>query len=395
MEHKAFRRFNFRVRTKAAAFMKIAQISPLVESCPPTLYGGTERIVSYLTEALVADGHEVTLFATGDSVTDAELVAPHDVALRLDPAVKDQLPHQLMMLDEVKRRAEEFDILHFHTELTHFPVVREMSRRSVTTLHNRLDLPDLKPFYEFFSEMPLVSISYSQRAPMPDQVNWAGNVYHGLPKDVLPFTAKPKERYLAFIGRIAPEKGPDKAVEIATRSGMPLKIAAKIDAADRSYWDEAIQPQIAGRKDIQFVGEIGEAEKGEFLGNACGLLFPIEWPEPFGLVMIEAMACGTPVLAFDAGSVREVIDEGRTGFVVNGVEESLAAVRRLDSLDRKTIRETFERRFTVERMMRDYVEIYQKLLDQRRATSASIPMSATARKGSAAEPAGFPSNWRG
>ncbi len=282
--------------------MKIAQIAPLAESVPPQLYGGTERVVSNLTEELVRQGHEVTLFASGDSRTAAELVACTEVALRLNPKVKDHAPYHIMMIDQVRRRADEFDVLHFHIDLLQFPLIRDFADRTVTTLHGRLDLPDLVPFYRAFPEIPLVSISDHQRLPMPP-VNWVGRVHHGVPADLLPFTATPKGGYLAFLGRISPEKRPDRAIEIAVRAGVPLKIAAKIDTVDRAYWDSTIAPLVERHANVEYIGEINDSQKGAFLGNASALLFPIDWPEPFGLVMIEAMACGTPVIAFHAASV--------------------------------------------------------------------------------------------
>jgi glycosyltransferase involved in cell wall biosynthesis len=341
--------------------MKIAQIAPLAESVPPKLYGGTERVVSYLTEELVRQGHDVTLFASGDSRTSAKLVRCSDMALRLNPVVKDPLPYNLMMLNEVRRRADEFDVLHFHIDMLHFPLVQDFADRTVTTLHGRLDLPDLKPLFAAFPDIPVVSISRDQRRPVPRRVNWVGNVYHGLPGDLLPFQREPAGGYLAFLGRISPEKRPDRAIEIAMRSGLPLKIAAKVDRVDRGYWDEVVAPMVAKHANVEFVGEINDRQKAEFLGNARALLFPIDWPEPFGLVSIEAMACGTPVIAFRAGSVPEVIDDGITGFVVRNVEEAVAAVRRLPDLDRRKVRAVFESRFTAERMARDYLAIYRGL----------------------------------
>ncbi len=340
--------------------MKIAQIAPLAESVPPKLYGGTERIVSYLTEELVAQGHDVTLFASGDSVTNASLVACSDVALRLNQAAKDHLPHQVVMLEEIRRRAHAFDVLHFHIDLLHFPMIREFADRTVTTLHGRLDLPDLKAFYKAFPDIPLVSISNDQRRPMPP-VNWAGTVYHGLPVNLLPFTEKPKGNYLAFLGRISPEKRPDRAIEIAARAGMPLKIAAKIDNADKAYWETVIEPMVRSHPNVEFVGEINEHQKAEFLGNAGALLFPIDWPEPFGLVMIEAMACGTPVIAFGCGSVPEVIDNGSTGILVDSVTDAVENVEWALRMDRRKVRATFERRFSAERMALDYLDIYRSL----------------------------------
>lgn len=340
--------------------MKIAQIAPLVESCPPRLYGGTERIVSYLTEELVRQGHEVTLFASGDSITSAELVPCSKMALRLDPTVKDVTPHHVMMLDRVARRADEFDVLHFHIDHLHYPLMRPYCDRILTTLHGRLDLPDLVPFFSAFPEPPLVSISDAQRRPMPP-VNWLGTVLHGLPENILPYRQVPSGDYFAFLGRISPEKGPDKAIEIAARTGVPLKMAAKIDAADQAYWEQVIRPMVAAHPNVEFIGEINEFQKADFLGNARALLFPICWPEPFGLVMIEAMACGTPVIAMAHGSVPEVIDHGVSGFVVNSVEEAVAAANSLGTLARQEIRKRFEQRFTAERMARDYLAAYRRL----------------------------------
>jgi Glycosyltransferase len=341
--------------------MKIAQIAPLAERVPPKLYGGTERIVSYLTEELVRQGHEVTLFASGDSITDAKLVSACPTALRLDPVVKDPLPHHMILLEEVRRRASDFDVLHFHIDLLHYPMLAHLNVPALTTLHGRLDLPDLQPFYRFFPNQPLVSISDDQRRPMPP-VNWAGTVYHGLPRNVLPFTAKPEEDYVAFLGRISPEKRPDRAIEIAGRAGVKLKIAAKIDNADREYWETVIEPMVRESPNVEFVGEISEQQKASFLGNARALLFPIDWPEPFGLVMIEAMACGTPVIAFRNGSVPEIIDHGVSGMIVEDISSAVSALKRLDELPRQNVRETFERRFTVERMAEDYLSIYQHLI---------------------------------
>jgi glycosyltransferase involved in cell wall biosynthesis len=345
--------------------MKIAQVAPLIERCPPRLYGGTERVVSYLTEELVRRRHDVTLFASGDSKTTGMLARCSDMALRHNPAVKDHIPYHLVMLDEVRRRANEFDVIHFHIDLWHFPLIRDIADRTVTTLHGRLDLPDLKPFYTAFPEIPLVSISDSQRRPLPP-VNWVGTVPHGLPQDLLRFSARGESGFLAFLGRISPEKRPDRAIEIAARAGLPLKIAAKIDEVDRPYWDMVIAPLVARHSNVEFIGEINETEKATFLGNARALLFPIDWPEPFGLVMIEAMACGTPVIAYRAGSVLEVIEDGVTGFIVENDAEAFAAIRRLPLLDRSRIRAEFERRFTVERMAEEYLRIYRGLPGVRR-----------------------------
>lgn len=350
--------------------MKIAQVAPLAECCPPRQYGGTERVVSYLTEELVRRGHEVTLFAAGDSQTAGKLVRCTDRALRLNPAIRDHMPHHLAMLEEVGRRAGDFDVIHFHIDPFHSPLIRDFSDRTVTTLHGRLDLPDLKPLYAAFPEMPLVSISDSQRRPMP-KANWAATIPHGLPRDLLPFSPRPNETrasrgYLAFLGRISPEKRPDRAIEVAARAGWPLKIAAKIDAVDRDYWDSSIAPLIKRHEQVEFIGEIGDSEKAAFLGEAQALLFSIDWPEPFGLVMIEAMACGTPVIAWNCGSVPEVIDDGTTGFVVEDVAGAVNAVRRLGMIDRNKVRSVFDQRFTVERMTADYLSVYRKLTGMHR-----------------------------
>ncbi|HET7596819.1 MAG TPA: glycosyltransferase family 4 protein [Burkholderiales bacterium] len=339
--------------------MRIAQIAPLAESVPPKLYGGTERVVHYLTEELVRQGHEVTLFASGDSRTSARLIAPVPRALRLDSQVRDALPYVLLQMEQVRRRAWEFDVLHFHVDLVHFPVFRELRRRTVTTLHGRLDLPDLAPFYAVFADMPLVAISRDQRSYLRD-VYWAGTVHHGLPVSALPFTARPKGDYLAFIGRISPEKRPDRAIAIARRAGMPLRIAAKVDAVDRDYFQRLIEPLLAAPH-VEFVGEIGEAEKADFLGNARALLFPVDWPEPFGLVAIEAMACGTPVIGWRCGAVPEIVEDGVTGFVVDSELGAARAVARIGELDRRKVRRRFEERFSVERMAQDYLDIYRSL----------------------------------
>ena len=340
--------------------MKIAQIAPLYERVPPLLYGGTERIVAYLTEELVRQGHEVTLFASGDSRTGAAVVPCSEAALRLDPLIRDPLSYHLMMMDEVGRRAAEFDVLHFHTDLVHFPLLRHLSKPTLTTVHGRLDLADLKPFYEFFGQAPLISISADQRRPLPS-ANWVGTVHHGLPADGLPFSPVATGGYLAFLGRIAPEKRPDRAIEIADRLGLPLKIAAKIDKADQSYWEAVVKPLVKKSRNVEFVGEINEATKPDFLGNALALLFPIDWPEPFGLVMIEAMACGTPVIAFRRGSVPEIIEHGVSGFIVDDVDGAVQAVAQVEMLPRAEVRRCFERRFTAERMARDYLAIYRAL----------------------------------
>jgi glycosyltransferase involved in cell wall biosynthesis len=341
--------------------MKIAQIAPLCERVPPRLYGGTERIVSYLTEELVRQGHDVTLFASADSETSAKLVPCARQALRLDPHVSDYLPYHVVMLDKVVRCADEFDVLHFHVDILQFPLIRGFADRTVTTLHGRLDLPDMADFYAAFPHVPLVSISWHQREPMPPGLTWAGMVHHGLPADILPFQPVPSGDYLAFLGRISPEKRPDRAIEIALAAGLPLKIAAKVDKVDRAYWDNRIAPLVQAHPSIEYIGEIGEHEKPSFLGNARALLFPVDWPEPFGLAMIEAMACGTPVIAFRAGSIPEVIDEGRSGYVVGSIAEAAAVVERACALDRTGVRACFEARFTAERMARNYLDIYRSL----------------------------------
>lgn len=340
--------------------MKIAQIAPLAESVPPRLYGGTERIVSYLTEELVRQGHSVTLFASGDSQTSAELVPITDIALRLNPAVVDTIPYHMIMLEQVRRRADEFDALHFHIDMLHLPMAQDFIGRTVTTLHGRLDLPDLAPFYRAFPEHSLVSISDHQRLPMPP-VNWGGTIYHGLPADLLAPRLGAGENYLAFLGRISPEKRPDRAIRIAARSGLNLKIAAKIDNVDRAYWEREIAPLVDRYPNVEYIGEINEQQKAQFLGQASALLFPIDWPEPFGLVMIEAMACATPVIAFRCGSVPEVIEHGVSGFIVDSEDEAVAAVAALPHLDRARVRGAFDTRFTAERMAADYVALYHEL----------------------------------
>jgi glycosyltransferase involved in cell wall biosynthesis len=358
--------------------MRIAQIAPLHERVPPRLYGGTERVVSFLTEELVRQGHEVTLFASGDSQTSAKLMRCCDMALRLNPAVRDTLPYHMIMLDEVRRRIDEFDILHFHIDVLHAPLVRDIADRTLTTLHGRLDLLDLRPFYAAFPDLPLASISNDQQEYLSD-VNWLGTVYHGIPRDLLPFRRN-ADGYLVFLGRIAPEKRPDRAIEIAVRSGMPLKIAAKVDRADQAYWDEKIQPMVEAHSEVEFIGEIDESDKADLLGGAVALLFPIDWPEPFGLVMIEAMACGTPVIAYRRGSVPEVIQENVSGFIVDTIEEAVTAVQRIAHLDRAVVRGEFERRFTAERMAHDYVDMYQQLLSVR-TRPEQVAMLNGSRKG--------------
>jgi glycosyltransferase involved in cell wall biosynthesis len=342
--------------------MRIAQVAPLYESVPPRYYGGTERIVSYLTEELVRLGHEVTLFASGDSQTKARLVAACPRSLRLDPECIDQLAHHIVMLERVQQRADEFDVIHFHVDYLHFPLSRRGDFANVTTLHGRLDIPDLVPLYEEYPDVPLISISDAQREPLP-RVNWQATVYHGLPDDL--YRYRPDAgTYLAFLGRISPEKRVDRAIEIAHQVGIPIRIAAKVDRVDRDYFDSVIEPMLHHPL-VEFVGEIGEDDKDEFLGDAQALLFPIDWPEPFGLVMIEAMACGTPVIAYRNGSVPEVMEEGRTGFIVEDLDDAVEAARRVPQLSRARCREIFEQRFTAARMARDYVDVYERLIGRR------------------------------
>jgi glycosyltransferase involved in cell wall biosynthesis len=333
--------------------MRIAQVAPLYESVPPKLYGGTERIVSYLTEELVRKKQEVTLFASGDSVTKARLVPVTEQALRLQGArIRDPIAHHVRLIELALSEADQFDVFHFHLDHLHFPLVRRTPSVCVTTLHGRLDIPDLAPLFQEFSEMPVVSISDSQRAPL-SWLNWCGTVYHGLPEDLYEFVETPDD-YLAFLGRICPEKGVDRAIEIAEKAGRKLKIAAKVDPVDQEYFSNEIKP-LLDRPFIEFIGEIGEEEKGEFLGKAAALLFPIEWPEPFGLVMIESLACGTPIIAFESGSVPEIVENGLSGFLVSDVDEAASAVGRLFEISRRKCREVFEQRFTASRMASDYL----------------------------------------
>jgi len=350
--------------------MKIAQVAPLYESVPPKLYGGTERVVSYLTEALIDLGHEVTLFASGDSETAARLVPVCDRSLRLHPDCVDQFAHHFVMLQEVLDQADEFDFIHFHVDYMHFPMSRMANLPQATTLHGRLDLKDLIPLYRKFPDMPVISISKAQRQPLR-LANWVGNVYHGLPEQNLSL-GEGRGAYLAFLGRISPEKRVDRAIEIALAAGMPLKIAAKIDRVDREYFDSRIKPLLTNSR-IEYVGEIAEHEKSEFLGNAYALLFPVDWPEPFGLVMIEAMACGTPAIAFRRGSVPEVIRSGVNGFVVDDIADALRAIPRVASLSRRQCRAVFETRFTATRMANDYIKIYEALLGARQSNNIEAP----------------------
>jgi len=341
--------------------MKIAQITPLYEAVPPRLYGGTERVVAHLTDALVALGHDVTLFASADARTSARLVGVRDQAIRLDPCpLKSDVAAHFAMLHELRERADEFDVLHFHVDLLHFPFFEEIAERTVTTLHGRLDLKDLPELYRRWPRYPLVSISDRQRQPLA-WANWLATVPHGLPLDLYPFSARSEGGYLAFLGRISPEKGPDRAIEIARRSGRKLKIAAKVDGADVSYFRTVIEPLLAEPL-VEFVGEIGDDSKADFLGNASALLLPVDWPEPFGLVMIEAMACGTPVIAWDSGAVPEVVDDGVTGFIVRSLPEAVAAVERVGTINRRRVRHVFEQRFSAGAMAKRYLDIYARIV---------------------------------
>lgn len=348
--------------------MKIAQVPPLTESIPPKQYGGTERVVYYLTEELVAKGHEVTLFASGDSQTSARLVPLRKASLRSDKGVVDRVSHLITQIDIVLERAAEFDVIHFHPYYhVHFPSLRYLDVPHLTTLHGRLDTDDLQPLFQRFSHEPLVSISDAQRRPLSG-VNWLDTVYNGLPERQY-HLHEGRGDYLAFIGRFSPEKAPHLAIEIAWRVGMPIKIAAKPAdrEVDKPYFEEKVKPLLADPL-VDYVGEIGEYEKNDFLGNARALLFPITWPEPFGLVMIEAMACGTPVIAFRQGSVPEVMEDGRTGFIVDNVDEAVAALRRIDTLNRRECRRYFEQRFSARAMTDRYISCYERLLDSPRTT---------------------------
>ncbi|WP_186011741.1 glycosyltransferase family 4 protein [Burkholderia gladioli] len=354
--------------------MKIAQIAPLTESVPPKLYGGTERVVSYITEALVDLGHDVTLFASGDSHTKAKLDAVWPRAMRLDVSIRDRVAPHMLLMERVARRAAEFDVLHFHMDYYSFSVFQRQPTPFLTTLHGRLDLLEQQPVFDLFNTAPVVSISNSQRQPLP-RANWLTTVLHGLP-DTL-YTPQPVEqRYLAFLGRISPEKRVDRAIRIAERCGLPIRIAAKIDAADEEYFERRIKPMFA-LPHVEFIGEIADEQKAEFLSGAHALLFPIDWPEPFGLVMIEAMACGTPVIAFNRGAVPEVIEEGLTGFIVEDEIGAVAAVNRLSTLSRTRVRQRFEERFTSRRMAQQYVDVYQALIRAQKRSRFKVIDSAT------------------
>jgi glycosyltransferase involved in cell wall biosynthesis len=339
--------------------MRIAQVSPLFESVPPKLYGGTERVVAFLTEALVDLGHDVTLFASADSVTRATLVPCAPRALRLDGDCRDPLARHMAMLEQVFDRAADFDVLHLHLDYLSFPQARHCGVPNVATMHNRLDVPDLQPLFRTFAGVPVVSISHAQKAPLPF-ANWRGTVYHGLPLDLLPFRPKAAP-YLAFLGRLSPEKRVDRAVEISQRLGIHLKVAAKIDGKDRDYYERQLKPMFAAAG-VEFLGEISEREKAEFLGDASALLFPVDWPEPFGLVMIEAMACGTPVVAFRCGAVPEVMRDGVSGYVVDTLDDAVEATARALELPRQGCRAYFEARFSSARMAGDYLAVYEALV---------------------------------
>lgn len=349
--------------------MRIAQVAPLYESIPPKLYGGTERIVHYLTEALVAEGHEVTLFASGDSNTSAELIPVCPQSLRLDSQCVDPIAYQILALEQVSQMAPEFDLIHYHCDYFHFPLSRRNPTPQVTTLHGRLDLPDLQPLYREFRDMPLISISDHQREPIR-WAYWHGTIYHGLPVDL--YRPDPSGGdYLAFLGRISPEKGIEDAVEIALRAGRKLVVAAKVDKVDLEYYQSKIKPLFKA-SGVEFIGEIDEVAKQDFLGRAHVLLFPIQWPEPFGLVMIEAMACGTPVIAYRQGSVPEVLETGLTGYIADDFEEAAEAVEMVTDLDRTRIRDVFDQRFQASRMAGDYLEIYRTLIRQRARTRHKV-----------------------
>jgi glycosyltransferase involved in cell wall biosynthesis len=352
--------------------MRIAQVAPLYESVPPQLYGGTERVVSWLTEELVRQGHEVTLFASGDSRTTARLVPACPRALWRDERCRETLPHHVRLMELVFADVSRFDVIHFHCDYLHFPLLRRQPCASVTTLHGRLHVPDLGALFEEYAEVPLVSISDDQRRPIP-RANWRATVYHGLPRGLHTFRAEPGD-YLAFLGRASPEKGLDRAIAIARRAGMPLKVAAKIYPEERDYFHATIEPLLEqSRPLVEFLGEVGGKAKDELLGGAAALLFPIDWPEPFGLVMIEALACGTPVVAFRNGSVPEIIEDGVTGFVVPDIEEAVEAVRRVGWLDRAACRRAFEQRFDAARMARDYLDVYRRLVHQGREWGDALP----------------------
>ncbi len=354
--------------------MKIAQIAPLMESVPPKCYGGTERVVSWLTEELVNQGHEVTLFASGDSSTRANLVSIAETSLRTHPIYRDPLAHHILLANEVLRRVGDFDIIHSHIDYLLFPYIRMRQACALNTLHGRLDLPDLVPIYKEFSDIPVVSISDSQRKPLSG-AHWLATVHHGLPEDLYKFIEKPKD-YLLFLGRICPEKRPDRAIKIAEATGHRLVIAAKVDRVDQVYFEEQIRPLLRS-PNIDYIGEVFEHEKNELIGNAKAVLFPIDWPEPFGIVMIEALACGTPIVAFDHGSVSEIVDHKETGYICSTLDQAIEAVQLLDHIDRKQCRLTFERRFTAKRMASDYLDLYSQIVGQQSENTSNFSLSAS------------------
>jgi len=358
--------------------MRVAQIAPLCESVPPRLYGGTERIVAYLTDALVELGCEVTLFASAEACTLARLEPMRHQAVRLDPSpLKSETAAHLSMLKRVRARAHEFDVLHFHLDMLHFPIFESLAHRTITTQHGRLDLEDYPALFEAWPQYPLVSISQQQREPLR-LAHWIGTVPHGIPSSLLQFTAGNAGDYVAFLGRLSPEKRPDVAIEIARRAGIPLRIAAKIDNADATYFRSSIEPLLCAGG-VQFIGEIGDERKSGFLGSALALLFPIDWPEPFGLVMLEAMACGTPVIAWRRGSVPEVIEDGVTGAIVDSVDEAVSALQWARHADRAAIRRSFERRFSATTMARRYMDLYRSLT--RRPSLSLLPRAAATATG--------------
>jgi glycosyltransferase involved in cell wall biosynthesis len=353
--------------------MRIAQISPLYESVPPSLYGGTERVVHYITEELISGGHEVTLFASGDSICSGKLISPTSKATRLDKNCADQMVSHFTMMEMVEKESKNFDIIHSHIDYLHFPLIRRSKAVYVTTIHGRLDLPELQPLYSEYNDIPLISISDSQRKPVP-QANWLGTVYHGLPPNLYKFNSN-GGNYLSFVGRVSPEKRIDRAIEIAIKSGIPIKIAAKVDNADMEYYEAKIK-NLLKHPLVEFLGEVGDSEKGELLGNSLGMIYPIDWPEPFGLAMIESMACGTPVIAYNNGSVSEVIDEGETGFIVNSIGKAIKCVENLTTIDRNNCRRTFEKRFSASRMVADYLSIYKQLVkNHKKEHLAQFPKS--------------------
>jgi glycosyltransferase involved in cell wall biosynthesis len=358
--------------------VRIAQVAPLTESVPPKMYGGTERVVSWLTEELVRQGHEVTLFASGDSETASELVSVCDRALRLDPNCKDPFARHVLLIAEVTKRGRQFDIIHSHLDYFLFPYLRMTNVRSIHTTHGRLDIPDLKPLYEEFYDMPLVSISNHQRTPVLT-ANWLSTVYHGLPEDMYTFNENPSD-YLLFLGRICPEKRCDRAIEIAERAGRRLVIAAKVDPVDIEYFETQIKPMIDRSPLIDYIGEVNDAQKNELIGNAKAMLFPIDWPEPFGLVMIESFACGTPVIAYKCGSVPEIIEHGITGFQVHNMDEAVQCVDQIETIDRRVCRDVFMKRFTSRRMASDYVDLYQQLMEPSAEARQLLPFSNKVRR---------------